>query len=156
MGLSGLLLVAVLAADPPCAGQSAPRDSSARKAFTEANPCPGGRDRGSTRRCRGYVVDHICPLMCCGLDKPQNMQWQTKAQAKAKDRWEGSCVTCAPGGPTGQDGVAPEGAGGDEPGEPESDEGQPTARCRDGSFSYATEHTGACSRHGGVAEWLDK
>jgi hypothetical protein len=34
------------------------------------------------------VIDHICPLVCCGLDAPQNMQWQTKAEAKAKDKWE--------------------------------------------------------------------
>ena len=30
-----------------------------------------------------------------------------------------------------------------------------TARCKDGTMSYAKNHTGACSRHGGVAEWLD-
>lgn len=28
-----------------------------------------------------------------------------------------------------------------------------TAKCKDGTFSMAKEHTGACSRHGGVAEW---
>jgi Protein of unknown function (DUF3761) len=33
--------------------------------------------------------------------------------------------------------------------------GQPTAQCRDGSWSYAQHHTGACSRHGGVARWTD-
>ncbi|HWE24374.1 MAG TPA: DUF3761 domain-containing protein [Myxococcales bacterium] len=32
--------------------------------------------------------------------------------------------------------------------------GQPTARCKDGSMSYAKQHSGACSHHGGVAEWL--
>jgi S1-C subfamily serine protease len=31
---------------------------------------------------------------------------------------------------------------------------QPTAKCRDGTFSYAKHHTGACSGHGGVAEWI--
>jgi len=34
--------------------------------------------------------------------------------------------------------------------------GPPTARCKDGSLSYAKHHSGACSGHGGVAEWLDK
>jgi Protein of unknown function (DUF3761). len=29
-----------------------------------------------------------------------------------------------------------------------------TARCRDGSYSYAKHHQGACSHHGGVAKWL--
>jgi len=30
----------------------------------------------------------------------------------------------------------------------------PTAKCRDGSFSYSTTRSGTCSGHGGVAEWL--
>ncbi|MGA9761646.1 MAG: DUF3761 domain-containing protein [Gaiellaceae bacterium] len=30
-----------------------------------------------------------------------------------------------------------------------------TARCRDGTYSFAKHHQGACSHHGGVAEWLD-
>lgn len=30
-----------------------------------------------------------------------------------------------------------------------------TARCKDGSYSYAKHHQGACSHHGGVATWLD-
>jgi hypothetical protein len=34
------------------------------------------------------VVDHIVPLACVGADIPSNMQWQTVAQAKAKDRIE--------------------------------------------------------------------
>ena len=33
--------------------------------------------------------------------------------------------------------------------------GKATATCKDGTKSYATTHTGACSSHGGVAEWLD-
>src|SRR3954470_788622 len=32
--------------------------------------------------------------------------------------------------------------------------GSPTAKCRDGSVSYSAQHSGACSHHGGVAEWL--
>jgi hypothetical protein len=28
--------------------------------------------------------------------------------------------------------------------------------CKDGTYSHAKGHSGACSRHGGVAEWLDK
>ena len=27
------------------------------------------------------------------------------------------------------------------------------ARCKDGTYSHAKTHTGACSRHGGVAKW---
>jgi Protein of unknown function (DUF3761) len=28
-----------------------------------------------------------------------------------------------------------------------------TAKCKDGTYSYAKRHQGACSHHGGVAEW---
>ena len=28
-----------------------------------------------------------------------------------------------------------------------------TAKCKDGTYSFAKTHSGACSRHGGVAEW---
>jgi hypothetical protein len=34
------------------------------------------------------VVDHVVPLKRGGADRPENMQWQTKADAKAKDKWE--------------------------------------------------------------------
>jgi 5-methylcytosine-specific restriction endonuclease McrA len=36
----------------------------------------------------GHVVDHIIPLACGGSDAPSNMQWQTIADGKAKDKWE--------------------------------------------------------------------
>jgi hypothetical protein len=34
------------------------------------------------------VVDQIVPLNRGGVDQPENMQWQTVADAKAKDRIE--------------------------------------------------------------------
>jgi hypothetical protein len=52
------------------------------------HPCPGGPDKGSVRRCKGYIVDHKKALACGGVDKPANMQWQTVAAAKAKDKVE--------------------------------------------------------------------
>lgn len=30
-----------------------------------------------------------------------------------------------------------------------------TALCKDGTYSYSQHHSGTCSHHGGVAEWLD-
>jgi hypothetical protein len=55
-------------------------------AFKRTHPCPvNGRTRGS---CPGYIVDHIKALCVCGKDKPSNMQWQTIAEAKKKDRTE--------------------------------------------------------------------
>lgn len=66
------------------------RSMQAKAAFMRAHPCPAGPDKGSTRRCRGHIIDHICALAGCGgCDRPDNMQWQTTAAAKAKDRVEG-------------------------------------------------------------------
>lgn len=65
------------------------RNSSARHAFQKSVPCPATGKAG--RRCPGYVIDHIVPLACGGADSPSNMQWQTVAEAKAKDRWERNC-----------------------------------------------------------------
>ena len=56
------------------------RSESAKKQFEKQTGYPNGRP--------GYVVDHIVPLKKGGADAPYNMQWQTKAEAKAKDRWE--------------------------------------------------------------------
>ena len=36
----------------------------------------------------GYVVDHIVPLSCESPDMPSNMQGQTAAQARLRDRVE--------------------------------------------------------------------
>ena len=56
------------------------RSSSARHEFMRLTGYPHGRP--------GYVIDHIVPLACGGSDSPSNMQWQTIAAAKAKDRTE--------------------------------------------------------------------
>ena len=56
------------------------RSSSERHKFMVETGYPHGR--------KGYVVDHIIALKRGGLDEPTNMQWQTKAEAKAKDRVE--------------------------------------------------------------------
>ncbi len=37
-----------------------------------------------------------------------------------------------------------------------SDAAGAIARCADGTYSHAKTHSGACSRHGGVAEWMDR
>ncbi len=66
------------------------RCSSEVRDFRKLHPCPAtGLVRGA---CPGWVVDHIIALECGGPDDPSNMQWQTTADAKAKDRWEGNCV----------------------------------------------------------------
>ena len=62
------------------------RSQSAKIEFKAQHPCPAtGATKGP---CKGYVIDHINPLACGGADAPDNMQWQTVADAKAKDKWE--------------------------------------------------------------------
>jgi hypothetical protein len=34
------------------------------------------------------VIDRILPLACGGADAPNNMQWQSVADAKSKDKTE--------------------------------------------------------------------
>lgn len=70
------------------------RDPAQVHRFRHLHPCPGGPDRGSVTRCHGYVVDHIKSLDCGGPDRPSNMQWQTIAAGKAKDKWERNGPTC--------------------------------------------------------------
>jgi hypothetical protein len=65
------------------------RSGAAKSAFERQSPCPStGRTSG---RCPGYVVDHVTALECGGADAPSNMQWQTTADAKAKDKTERNC-----------------------------------------------------------------
>ena len=62
------------------------RSSKAKNEFKKTHRCPAtGKSGGS---CPGYVIDHIKPLKRGGADRPSNMQWQTKEQAKTKDKWE--------------------------------------------------------------------
>jgi hypothetical protein len=56
------------------------RSAAAKRDFMRETGYPHGR--------KGYVVDHIVPLACGGADVPSNMQWQTAAEGKAKDKWE--------------------------------------------------------------------
>ena len=62
------------------------RSQSAKVEFKAGHPCPAN---GATKGpCKGYVIDHIKPLACGGADAPSNMQWQSEADGKAKDKWE--------------------------------------------------------------------
>lgn len=62
------------------------RSTTARHEFVRQHACPAtARHR---LPCKGYVIDHVKALACGGADHPSNMQWQTVAAAKAKDKWE--------------------------------------------------------------------
>jgi len=101
LALIAMLAAAAVASERRTAPRSEPRDqaqvqrgrtattlrsSASRREFQRLHPCPStGKSTGA---CAGYVVDHIIPLKRGGFDAPSNMQWQTVAEAKAKDRIE--------------------------------------------------------------------
>jgi hypothetical protein len=62
------------------------RPSHAEIHFRLANPCPSTSETSGA--CPGYVIDRVIPVVCGGAEDPDNMQWQTLAEAKEKDRWE--------------------------------------------------------------------
>ena len=62
------------------------RSYKAKVEFKRAHPCPV--NEATKGRCEGYIIDHVVPRACGGADSPENMQWQTEEDAKAKDKWE--------------------------------------------------------------------
>ena len=64
------------------------RSPEAKHAFRSSHPCPStGRTSGA---CPGYEIDHRQPLYKGGADSPDNMQWLSKEQHRAKTRAERS------------------------------------------------------------------
>jgi 5-methylcytosine-specific restriction endonuclease McrA len=62
------------------------RSKKVLREFVQQHACPA---TGLNRLpCKGYVIDHIKPLACGGEDATWNLQWQTRPEAKAKDKWE--------------------------------------------------------------------
>lgn len=62
------------------------RSAEAKDHFKKSHRCHSTAI--SSGACPGYVIDHIVPLKRGVADIPTNMQWQTKEEAKAKDRIE--------------------------------------------------------------------
>ena len=86
MRLLAILLLSVLCQSatldkPAC--RTVQRSQAARHRFM--------RETGHPKGWRGHIVDHVVPLACGGADDPSNMNWQTVAEAKAKDKIELSC-----------------------------------------------------------------
>ena len=66
------------------------RSGAAKDAFKREQPCPANGNTSGP--CPGYVIDHVKPLECGGADDPFNMQWQTIADGKTKDKTERLCL----------------------------------------------------------------
>ena len=79
-------LFALLPVVPAVSEARIKRSQSAKVEFKREQLYPAtGASKGP---CKGWVIDHIKPLACGGDDAPANMQWQTVAKRKAKDKWE--------------------------------------------------------------------
>jgi hypothetical protein len=86
IGLLISMALAVCVVLPTSSAAKEHRSSSVKREFQLTHPCPAtGRTSGA---CPGYVKDHITALKCGGPDAVSNMQWQTTADAKAKNKWE--------------------------------------------------------------------
>jgi len=56
------------------------RNEQTKREFMQASGYPHGRP--------GYVVVPVTPLKSAGPDTAANLEWQTVATAKAKDKWQ--------------------------------------------------------------------
>jgi hypothetical protein len=80
------MIAIVVLASQSSASASEHRSRAVAREFQREHPCPStGLTNGT---CPGYWKDHIVPLACGGPDAVSNMQWQTIADARAKDTWE--------------------------------------------------------------------
>lgn len=82
-----IMIMVVIALIANSASAEIKRSPAAVRAFKKLHPCPSTAPHKKAT-CPGWVVDHVIALACGGPDKPSNMQWQTVADAKAKDKWE--------------------------------------------------------------------
>lgn len=113
-----------------------------------------------------YEVDHLVSLELGGSNDIANLWPEPQPSAGDKDRVENllhrevcdGTITLA----AAQEAIrhwwtvpaesAPAAGTTASPG-PGGSAGGPIARCKDGTYSYAAQHEGACSHHGGVAEF---
>lgn len=86
------ILVLLLSATLAIPAVAIERSSVAKREFAKRFACPATQK--PTVSCKGYVIDHIEALDCGGKDHWKNMQWQTIAEGKAKDKWERNGPAC--------------------------------------------------------------
>jgi hypothetical protein len=117
---------------------AAPAEAASAPAATKTVTCKDGTtDTAGRGACSGHG----------GVDKG------TKKAKKAKAAAAEAAAPAPSAAPAPA--PAPRAAAPARPAAPAGEKGPPTAKCKDGTLSYAEHHTGACSNHGGVAEWLD-
>ncbi len=80
--------------------------------------------------------------------KPKAEPRRDEAASRAKES-ERRVQARTPAAPERRSSASARGADNDDP-------AGAIARCRDGKYSHARSHSGACSRHGGVADWMDR
>jgi hypothetical protein len=85
----GVPVIVALSVALICVGPLAAKEYRSREVareFQREHPCPStGKTSGA---CLGYRKDHVKPLACGGPDAVWNLQWQTVAEARVKDRRE--------------------------------------------------------------------
>ena len=79
-----IVLLCLMAAFISPAEARIKRSQSVKVGFKRTTHAHGAGARKGP--CKGYVIDHITPLACGGADRPENMQWQTVAEGKTKDK----------------------------------------------------------------------
>lgn len=87
-----VLMIAIILAGSDFSQAATCRSRAVKHNFDVQQGYPYGR--------KGYVVDHICALAQGGRDSTINMQYQTQADSKAKDKIEntpyGKALFCNP------------------------------------------------------------
>lgn len=81
-----LITLAALLMQAETASGQTKRSSSVIAEFKKTNPCPATGK--ISKKCPGYVVDHIQPLCFGGLDDQSNLMWQDKKSSYKKDAFE--------------------------------------------------------------------
>jgi hypothetical protein len=119
------------------------KDGSSAKGGRGACRGHGGVDKGTTARSTGEAAAPAPP--------PVKPPAATPAVPPAPAAPSARATPPVPPASAAPGAVATQRAG-----EAMDKKGPPTARCKDGTLSHAKHHTGACARHGGVQEWLDK
>lgn len=79
-----ILAVALILSTPAHAEYT--RGKKVLREFVKQQACPA---TGLHRLpCPGWQIDHVIPLKCLGLDEPENLQWLTAEDHKAKTKRE--------------------------------------------------------------------